>query len=46
MKERALMCAVGVALAVGCMAGSFNGLTADMASLCRLSDARSRTTAT
>ena len=29
-------------LAAGCMAGTFNGLTADMASLCRLSNARSR----
>ena len=42
MKERTLVCAVGVVLAAGCVAGSFNGLTADMASLCRLSDARSR----
>ena len=42
MRERTLVCAVGVALAAGCMAGTFNGLTADMASLCRLSDARSR----
>ena len=32
MKEGALACAVGVALAAGCMAGSFNGLTADIAS--------------
>ena len=31
MKERTLVCALGVALAAGCMAGSFNGLTADMA---------------
>ena len=37
-----LIMSVGVALATGCIAGTFNGLTADMASLCRLSDARSR----
>jgi hypothetical protein len=42
MKARTFALAVGVVLAAGCMAGSFNGLTADMASLCRLSDARSR----
>ncbi len=40
--EMSLSFVVGMALAASCMAGSFNGLTADMASLCRLSDARSR----
>ena len=42
MKKRTVGIVIGVVLAGGCMAGSFNGLTADMASLCRLSDARSR----
>ena len=40
--KRTIGIVIGVVLAGGCMAGTFNGLTADMASLCRLSDARSR----